>query len=266
MGSRQYGDFLEQANIRGDVEDGDAAMQLGRRHVESDQREPLEESGVQGFESCALNRVVHQLIPLVIYDLMRGDVGERAAPLSIVMRDRPPLPRSARILLMLERPVEACRDRRHVERAYGRAGNTVGGRGKRRINDFFLGMINRALNFVVVERKFAWKGTIQSCLAERGPYLSHHYLSTPIVLAHSCYPRIDFLAAIYILDGRFAKQKIHVVLGFETADELRIVQPSGIVLVRSKIWRSKCSANGWIRARKVSRRPGEQSTGWTSCQ
>lgn len=67
------------------------------------------------------------------------------------------------------------------------------GRGKRRINDFFLGMINRALNFVVVERKFAWKGTIQSCLAERGPYLSHHYLSTPIVLAHSCYPRIDFL-------------------------------------------------------------------------
>lgn len=100
-------------------------MQLGRCHVESDQREPLEESGVQGFESCALNRVVHQLIPLVIYDLMRGDVGERAAPLSIVMRDRPPLPRSARILLMLERPVEACRDRRHVERAYGRAGNTV---------------------------------------------------------------------------------------------------------------------------------------------
>lgn len=36
--------------------------------------------------------------------------------------------------------------------------------------------------------------------------------------------------------------------------------------MRSEIWRSKSSANGWIRAREVSRRPGEKSTGWTSCQ
>lgn len=100
-------------------------MQLGRRHVEGDQRESLEKSGVQGLESGALNRIVHQLVPLVIYDLMRGDVREGAAPLSIVMRDRPPLPRSARILLMFEGAVEACSDRGHVERAYSRAGNTV---------------------------------------------------------------------------------------------------------------------------------------------
>lgn len=100
-------------------------MQLGRRHVEGDQRESLEKSGVQGLESSALNRIVHQLVPLVIYDLMRGDVREGAAPLSIVMRDRPPLPRSARIFLMFEGAVEACSDRGHVERAYSRAGNTV---------------------------------------------------------------------------------------------------------------------------------------------
>lgn len=100
-------------------------MQLGRRHVEGDQRESLEQSGVQGLEGGALNRIVHQLVPLVIYDLMRGDVREGAAPLSIVMRDRPPLPRGAGILLMFEGSVEACGDRGHVERAYGRAGNTV---------------------------------------------------------------------------------------------------------------------------------------------
>lgn len=38
---------------------------------------------------------------------------------------RPPFPGSARILLVLERSVEARGDRGHVERAYRRPGNSI---------------------------------------------------------------------------------------------------------------------------------------------
>lgn len=80
---------------------------------------------MQGFQSGALNRVVHQLVSLIVYDLMRSDVRRVAASLTILMRNRPPLPGGARILLVLERPVEARGDGRHVERAYRRPGNSV---------------------------------------------------------------------------------------------------------------------------------------------
>lgn len=123
--TRQNRDLLDQANVGSHVQDSDAAVQFRWRDVECDQRESLEQRCMQRFESGALNRVVHQLVSLIVYDLMRSDVRRVAASLTILMRDRPPLPGGARILLVLERPVEARRDRRHVERAYRRAGNSI---------------------------------------------------------------------------------------------------------------------------------------------
>lgn len=38
--------------------------------------------------------------------------------------------------------------------------------------------------------------------------------------------RAGYLAAIDVLDGGFPKQKVHVILGLEASDELRIVEPS----------------------------------------
>lgn len=42
----------------------------------------------------------------------------------------------------------------------------------------------------------------------------------------SLYWRRSYLAAVDVLHGELAKQKIHVILRLEAADELRIVQPS----------------------------------------
>lgn len=49
--------------------------------------------------------------------------------------------------------------------------------------------------------------------------------------------RTRYLAAVDVLDGRFAKQKVHVVLRLEAADELRIVQPpeSDVALYKCKV-------------------------------
>lgn len=79
---------------------------------------------MQWLERRALDRVVHQLVPLIVYNLMRSDVRVGTTSLTIVMR-WPPFPGSARILLVLERSVEARGDRRHVERAYRRPGNSI---------------------------------------------------------------------------------------------------------------------------------------------
>lgn len=72
---------------------------------------------MKGLEADALDRVVHQLVPLIVYDLMRSHVRGGPTSLAIVVGDGPPLPSGAKVLLVLEGPVEARGDRRHVERA-----------------------------------------------------------------------------------------------------------------------------------------------------
>ena len=47
--------------------------------------------------------------------------------------------------------------------------------------------------------------------------------------------RTRYLAAVDVLDGRLAKQKVHVILRLEAADELWIVQPSESVRWR-RFW------------------------------
>lgn len=115
--SRQNGNLLDQPGRRGDVKDRYAPVQLGRRHVHRDVSESLEGRGVQRTQHRALDRLVHQLVPLIVHDLMRRGAGRGAAALSIMMRDRSPFPGGARVFLILERPVKTSGDRRHVVRA-----------------------------------------------------------------------------------------------------------------------------------------------------
>lgn len=132
--SGQHGDLLDQSGRRGDVEDGYAAVQLGRRHVDRDMGESLQGRGVQRLQHRALHRVVHQLVPLIVHDLMRRGARRGAAALSIVMRDRSPFPGGARVFLILERPVKTSGDGRHVVRADRRARDAVtGGKEKEEI-------------------------------------------------------------------------------------------------------------------------------------
>jgi len=123
--SRQNGDLLDQPDRRGDVEDRHATVQLGRRHVHRDVGESLEGRGMQRTQHRALDRLVHQLVLLIIHDLMRRGARQRAAALSIMMRDRPPFPGGARVFLILKRPVKTSDDRRHVVRADRRACDAV---------------------------------------------------------------------------------------------------------------------------------------------
>lgn len=115
--SRQNGNLLDQPGRCGDVEDRHATVQLGRRHIHRDVGESLEGRGVQRTQHRALDRLVHQLVPLIVHDLMRRGAGRGAAALSIMMRDRSPFPGGARVFLILERPVKTSGDRRHVVRA-----------------------------------------------------------------------------------------------------------------------------------------------------
>lgn len=115
--SRQNGNLLDQPGRRGDVKDRHATVQLGRRHIHRDVGESLEGCGVQRTQHRALDRLVHQLVPLIVHDLMRRGAGRGAAALSIMMRDRSPFPGGARVFLILERPVKTSGDRRHVVRA-----------------------------------------------------------------------------------------------------------------------------------------------------
>lgn len=121
----QNGDLLDQSSRRGDVEDGYAAMQLGRRHIHRDVGKSLQSRGVQRLQHRALHRIVHQLISLIVYDLMRRSARRRTAALSIVMRDRSPFPGGARVFLILERPVKTSGDGRYVVRADRRARDAV---------------------------------------------------------------------------------------------------------------------------------------------
>lgn len=85
-------------------------MQLGRCDVDGDVSEPLEGGGVQRLRHRALNRVIHQLVLLIVHDLVRRGVGRRAAALSIVMSNLLPFPGVAHLLLILVRPVETGGD------------------------------------------------------------------------------------------------------------------------------------------------------------
>lgn len=64
-----------------------------------------------------------------------------------------------------------------------------------------------------------------------------------------------YLSAINVLYSALPEQEVHVSVGLERSDELRLVQPFGIVGFRTQIRGSQVSDNSRIHAREVQRTP-----------
>lgn len=107
-------------------------MQFCWCHIHRDMGESLEGRGMQRIQHRALDRLVHQLVPLIVYDLMRRGVWQGTTALSIVMRGRSLLPGGTRVFLILERPVKTSGDRWHVVCADRRACDAVTAVGKKK--------------------------------------------------------------------------------------------------------------------------------------
>ena len=76
------------------------------------------------------------------------------------------------------------------------------------------------------------QGAVEPGLHERGPRVFEDDLTSGVVLADARHAGIDDLAAVHVLDGHLAEEKVNVVIGFEGADEFRVVEPFAVVLHR----------------------------------
>lgn len=58
--------------------------------------------------------------------------------------------------------------------------------------------------------------------------------TTRVILAQAGDSRVDGFAAVRVLDGHFAEEKVDKVVRLERADELGRVEPLGVVLHRAQ--------------------------------
>ena len=66
-------------------------------------------------------------------------------------------------------------------------------------------------DFVEVEGKFARNGAVETGFEEGGPILREDVLAAVILLADAGHARVNVLAAVDVLDGRFAEEEVHIV-------------------------------------------------------
>ena len=76
-------------------------------------------------------------------------------------------------------------------------------------------------DFVKVEGEFAGNGAVETGFEEGGPVLRQDVLAAVVLLADPSHARVHVLAAVDVLDGRFAEEKVHVVANVVRADKVR---------------------------------------------
>ena len=92
-------------------------------------------------------------------------------------------------------------------------------------------------------------------------------------LANAGYPGENVFTAIYVLNGGLSEEEVNVLAYIERADELRLIQPLGVVLNRSPVWVQLLSVgevvqvgakDDRIRTRELGHRAGveRRQVGW----
>ena len=76
-------------------------------------------------------------------------------------------------------------------------------------------------DFVEVEGEFAGDGAVEASLEEGGPVLRQDVLAAVVLFADAGHARVHVLAAVDVLDGRLAEEKVHVVSDVVRADKVR---------------------------------------------
>lgn len=74
--------------------------------------------------------------------------------------------------------------------------------------------------FVEVEGKLSRYGAVETGLEESGPVLRQDVLAAVVLLADARHARVYVLAAVDVLDGRLAEEKVHVVANVVRADKV----------------------------------------------
>lgn len=87
-------------------------------------------------------------------------------------------------------------------------------------------MVN-GLDLVEVERELAGDAAVETRLQIRRKVLHENCLPTNVLLADARHPGIHCLAAVDVLDGRFAEEEVHVLANVETAHEVRLWKEGG---------------------------------------
>lgn len=76
-------------------------------------------------------------------------------------------------------------------------------------------------DLVEVEWKLSGYGTVETGFEESGPVLRQDVFAAVVLLADACHPRVDVLAAVDVLDGRFTEEEIDVIANVVRADKVR---------------------------------------------
>lgn len=106
--------------------------------------------------------------------------------------------------------------------ADGRAHQTVGARGERCVELGLVGgQLVHGLDLVEVEGKLARDAAVETRLQVRRKVLHENGLAANVLLADARHPGIHCLAAVDVLDGRFAEEEVDVRPHVETAHEIR---------------------------------------------
>ena len=76
-------------------------------------------------------------------------------------------------------------------------------------------------DLVEVEGEFAGYGAVETSFEESGPVLRQDVLAAVVLLADAGHPRVNVLAAVDVLHGRFAEEEVHVVPNVVRPHEIR---------------------------------------------
>lgn len=87
-------------------------------------------------------------------------------------------------------------------------------------------------DLIKVEGKVARNGAVESRLNERRPLVPELVRTSSVFRADACDPRVHRFPAVYVLDGRFSQEEVHVVLVMHGIHEVRCIQVLGVELFR----------------------------------
>jgi hypothetical protein len=112
-------------------------------------------------------------------------------------------------------------DLANVIAAHGRTDQAIGAGRKGGVElGFIIGQLIDRLDLVEVERKFARNAAIDARLQVGGPVLAKDILAAIVAFANPSNTRVDRLAAVDVLDGRFAEKEVHVLATVEGTDKV----------------------------------------------
>lgn len=118
----------------------------------------------------------------------------------------------------------------NVKAANGRSHQPVCAGRKGRIElGLVRGQLVDVLDFVEVKRKLARDAAVEARLQVGGPVLVQDVLAAGVLLADARDPRVHCLAAVDVLDGRFAEEKVHVLADVERTDKVGLWKDKGKV-------------------------------------